>query len=298
MDIRPLHTEDDYRAALAEVSALVDRDPERGTPEGDRLEILSILVEDYERPTETALLLRSRANAAHLERSIAQLRTGDATGLRFGLMKGKITITDDFNAPLDPLTFTDHTQGKPMTVAELIAELDRHPPDARVVVRHFNSGFDDVCRVHTLPIKLGTAHFGNGAHDGPDIFSETPFEPDETAVVLDIEGEHTEAATAAEPVPVREAFLRLIHGEPLVELTDGTRTISVGISGLAQFGERFVRAWSGEHVGEVVTFATEAQARQALGPDLSAPETFEWVRQFMDDEIPYERFIAGRDAMR
>jgi hypothetical protein len=117
MDIRPLHTEDDYRAALVEVSALVDLDPERGTPEGDRLEILSILIEDYERPTETALLLRSPANAAHLERSIAQLRAGDVPGPRFGLMKGKIKIADDFNAPLDPLTFTDHTQEKLMTVS-------------------------------------------------------------------------------------------------------------------------------------------------------------------------------------
>lgn len=48
MDIRPLHTEDDYRAALAEVSALVDQDPATGTPDGDRLEILSTLVECYE----------------------------------------------------------------------------------------------------------------------------------------------------------------------------------------------------------------------------------------------------------
>jgi HTH-type transcriptional regulator / antitoxin HigA len=48
MDIRPLRTDDDYRAALAGVSALVDRDPEPGTPEGDRLEVLSALVEHYE----------------------------------------------------------------------------------------------------------------------------------------------------------------------------------------------------------------------------------------------------------
>lgn len=46
MDIRP-HTEDDYRTALAEVSALVDRDPEPGTPEGGRLEISSVLVEGH-----------------------------------------------------------------------------------------------------------------------------------------------------------------------------------------------------------------------------------------------------------
>jgi HTH-type transcriptional regulator/antitoxin HigA len=38
----------DYEAALAEIEELVDRDPERGTREGDRLELLGLLVEDYE----------------------------------------------------------------------------------------------------------------------------------------------------------------------------------------------------------------------------------------------------------
>jgi HTH-type transcriptional regulator/antitoxin HigA len=48
MEIRPLHDEADYKAALARVSTLVDLDPEAGTPEGDELEVLSILVERYE----------------------------------------------------------------------------------------------------------------------------------------------------------------------------------------------------------------------------------------------------------
>lgn|SRR5574337_784070 len=48
MDIRPLHTEADYRAALAEVSPLFDNEPEPGTPEGDRFEILVTLIEAYE----------------------------------------------------------------------------------------------------------------------------------------------------------------------------------------------------------------------------------------------------------
>jgi HTH-type transcriptional regulator/antitoxin HigA len=48
MDIRPLHTEEDYRTTLAEVSALVDLDPPRGSSEGDRLEVLGVLVELYE----------------------------------------------------------------------------------------------------------------------------------------------------------------------------------------------------------------------------------------------------------
>jgi hypothetical protein len=99
MDIRPLHTEDDYRAALAEVSMLVDQSPERGTPEGDRLEILSILVEHYERSMETAHLLRSPANAVHLERSLAQLQAaGDAAKPRAGWGKASKAIADE----LDP----------------------------------------------------------------------------------------------------------------------------------------------------------------------------------------------------
>jgi len=48
MDIRPLHTEEDYNAALAVVSKLVDADPAPGTPDGDSLDILSMLVERYE----------------------------------------------------------------------------------------------------------------------------------------------------------------------------------------------------------------------------------------------------------
>ena len=48
MDIHPIRTEADYEAALKAVSALVDTDPAPGTPEGDELEILAILVEKYE----------------------------------------------------------------------------------------------------------------------------------------------------------------------------------------------------------------------------------------------------------
>jgi HTH-type transcriptional regulator/antitoxin HigA len=48
MDIRLLHTEEDYRAALAEVSTLVDIDPEPNTLEGDRLELLGVLIGRYE----------------------------------------------------------------------------------------------------------------------------------------------------------------------------------------------------------------------------------------------------------
>jgi HTH-type transcriptional regulator/antitoxin HigA len=48
MEIRPIHNERDYTEALQTVSRLVDVDPEPGTPDGDRLEILATLVERYE----------------------------------------------------------------------------------------------------------------------------------------------------------------------------------------------------------------------------------------------------------
>lgn len=48
MDIKPIHTEADYKATLKEISALMESDPESGSADGDRLDILSTLVEAYE----------------------------------------------------------------------------------------------------------------------------------------------------------------------------------------------------------------------------------------------------------
>lgn len=48
MEIRPIHTEADYKAALREVSVYFDSEPEPGTPDGDRFEVLLALVESYE----------------------------------------------------------------------------------------------------------------------------------------------------------------------------------------------------------------------------------------------------------
>ena len=48
MDIRPIRTKADYKAALREVSAYFDKEPEPRTPEGDRFEVLLTLVEAYE----------------------------------------------------------------------------------------------------------------------------------------------------------------------------------------------------------------------------------------------------------
>lgn len=47
MDVKPIRTNADYRATLAEIASLMSAAPD--TPEGDRLDVLTTLVEAYER---------------------------------------------------------------------------------------------------------------------------------------------------------------------------------------------------------------------------------------------------------
>ena len=49
MEITPIRTEKDYRAALRVVSTLLDQDPSPDTPDGERLDLLSTLIEANER---------------------------------------------------------------------------------------------------------------------------------------------------------------------------------------------------------------------------------------------------------
>ena len=48
MEIKAIRTEVDYRAALQEVSALIDLDPAVDSPDGERLEVMGTLVQAYE----------------------------------------------------------------------------------------------------------------------------------------------------------------------------------------------------------------------------------------------------------
>jgi len=47
MQIQPIHTEQDYESALDRIEEIFDANP--GSKEGDELEILGILVDDYEK---------------------------------------------------------------------------------------------------------------------------------------------------------------------------------------------------------------------------------------------------------
>lgn len=48
MELKPIRSEEEYDAALQEVSHWFDHEPDAGTPESDRFEILLMLIEKYE----------------------------------------------------------------------------------------------------------------------------------------------------------------------------------------------------------------------------------------------------------
>ncbi len=80
MDIRPIKTEADYQWALAEVEQYFNNQPEPGTPEGDRFEVLADLVEAYENrnwpidaPTPLEALQEFMAMRGFTQRDMAEI---------------------------------------------------------------------------------------------------------------------------------------------------------------------------------------------------------------------------------
>lgn len=54
LPIRPLHTESDYAAAMAEYEGYFDNEPTPDTPEGDRFKLLGSALADYEQANRSA----------------------------------------------------------------------------------------------------------------------------------------------------------------------------------------------------------------------------------------------------
>ena len=48
MDVRPIRTETDYEAALKEIEQYFENEPEAGTAEADRFDLLAALIGAYE----------------------------------------------------------------------------------------------------------------------------------------------------------------------------------------------------------------------------------------------------------
>lgn len=80
MKDQSIENEADYRAALKVVSALVDADPKRGTPDGDRLEVLGTLVEVYETPQADIPMTGLSAYIANLakQHGVVYVKTGSS----------------------------------------------------------------------------------------------------------------------------------------------------------------------------------------------------------------------------
>jgi HTH-type transcriptional regulator/antitoxin HigA len=51
MDVRPIHNDDDYTWALKEITPYFENEPEIGSRNGDRFEVLATLIEAYENRT-------------------------------------------------------------------------------------------------------------------------------------------------------------------------------------------------------------------------------------------------------
>ena len=48
MDIRPLHSEADYDAALEKIAEFFEEEPKPGTPKADQFDLLALVIADYE----------------------------------------------------------------------------------------------------------------------------------------------------------------------------------------------------------------------------------------------------------
>jgi HTH-type transcriptional regulator/antitoxin HigA len=81
MEIRPIRSEADLEAALAEIDRLMDAQPE--TPEGDRLDLLVTLADAFEARTAPMPQLDPIATIlAHLENRVCRAEIWDRPSAR------------------------------------------------------------------------------------------------------------------------------------------------------------------------------------------------------------------------
>ena len=111
MNIRPIHTEVDYKATLKEISALMEFDPDPGTLEGDRLDILTTLVQAYEaRHFPIGAPDPYAVSRAWVKMKIGEGRTvrGHKIGLTSRAMQISSQITEpDYGTLLDDMFFPE-----------------------------------------------------------------------------------------------------------------------------------------------------------------------------------------------
>jgi HTH-type transcriptional regulator/antitoxin HigA len=96
--IRPLRSESDYDAALEQIERYFESEPKPGTPEGDRFDLLALVIEDYERkhwpidPPDAVDAIRYR------------METGEHTQADLGRLLGSRQRASDVLTRKRPLT--------------------------------------------------------------------------------------------------------------------------------------------------------------------------------------------------
>jgi antitoxin component HigA of HigAB toxin-antitoxin module len=84
-EIRIIRTAEEHAAALAEIEQLMKSDPQRDTPEGARLELLALVVEDYERG-----MFRENSTAVDVRLSEGLMEVLRETGRKCGESAGRV----------------------------------------------------------------------------------------------------------------------------------------------------------------------------------------------------------------
>lgn len=108
MNIHPIRTKADYKRALREVSAYFNAEPEPGSEDGDRFEILTTLVEAYE--------------AKHFP-----IEAPDPIeAIRFRMEQGSLTVKDLVPSIGQPNRVYEVLNGKRGLTLEMIRNLHRN----------------------------------------------------------------------------------------------------------------------------------------------------------------------------
>lgn len=96
---RPIRTEAEYKAALEEIEAYFEREPEDDTPEADRFDLLTLLIEAYEErhhpigPPHPVEMIRHRMRTAgYTQADLADLLGSRARASEVLAQKRRLTL--------------------------------------------------------------------------------------------------------------------------------------------------------------------------------------------------------------
>lgn len=110
INIAPVRNDEQYRQYLEEVDMLMDLDPSPDSPEGERLEILAILIEDFEEkqgwnlphPGDPVKVIKTRMKDLDLNQKDLVPAIGDKTVIS-RILNRKRNLTYSMIAPLSKL---------------------------------------------------------------------------------------------------------------------------------------------------------------------------------------------------